>query len=244
MRVHVHPDTYLEMGELGTRFPPYRPTFDFRSRYIDRAHRAIGTARLQDGLIRLKTRRWLGTVIPGWLRRDDALKLYELAYFAGGDVLELGSYHGLSTSILARASRNASPPKHVVSVDLEPGSVDATRATLASLGLSETVTSVCDDAMTAIRRYASHGRRFGFVFVDHAHSYEPVYQVCRELDLITLPGAFCLFHDFNDARNRDPDDHDYGVYQAVTAGLAGRPFRFCGIYGCTALYRDVAPSTT
>jgi SAM-dependent methyltransferase len=240
--VHVHPDTYLELEALGTWDPPYRPTFDFRSRYIDRGHRALATAPVKDGLIQLRNRRWLGMIIPGWLRRDDALKLYELAYFASGDVLELGSHHGLSTSILARASRNAPRPKQVVSVDLQPTAVEATRATLDSLGLSRTVTVLCDDAVTAVRRFASGGRRFAFVFVDHAHAYEPVYQVCRELDRIMAPGGFCLFHDFNDVRNRDPHDHDYAVYQAVIAGLAGSAFRFCGIYGCTGLYRAVASS--
>jgi len=219
--------------------PPYQPTFDFRARYIDRAHHALATAPVEGALIQVKNRRWLGKVIPGWLRREDALKLYELAYFAPGDILEIGSYHGLSTSILARANRNSPCRKHIFSVDLDPASGEATRANLKSLGLSRAVSTVCDDAVTAVRRYASQGKRFGFIFVDHAHDYEPVYQVCRELGQVTAPGGFCLFHDFNDGRNRHPDNHEYAVYQAVTEGLPSGRFRFCGIYGCTGLYRAV-----
>jgi SAM-dependent methyltransferase len=243
--MNFHPDTYLELEELGRRIPPYQPTFDFPARFIDKAHHALATVPVDDeALIQVKTWRWLGTVIPGWLRREDALKLYELAYFARGDILELGSYHGLSTSILARASRNSRRRRHIFSVDLEPASVQATRANLKSLGLSQAVSMLCDDAATAARRYASQGQRFGFIFVDHAHAYEPVYQVCRELGHITAPGGFCLFHDFNDDRNRNPDNDEYAVHQAVTAGLANGPFQFCGIYGCTGLYRAVASATT
>jgi SAM-dependent methyltransferase len=238
--MNVHADTYLGLHELGAHFPPYRPTWNFRGRYVDRAHRGLAWARVVDGLIQLKNRRWRGQVIPGWLRTDDALKLYELAYFARGDVLELGSHHGLSTSILARASRNSPHPKRVVSVDVEPAAVEATRGTLASLRLLDTVTTVCDDAVVAMRRYAGEGRRFGFVFVDHSHAYEAVYQVCRALGAVLLPGGFCLFHDFNDGRNRDHVE-GYGVYQGVTDGLAGGPFRFFGIYGCTGLYGAAGP---
>jgi len=77
------------------------------------------------------------------------------------------------------------------------------------------------------------------VFVDHSHSYEAVYGVCRELGTVLSKGGFCFFHDFNDARNRDTEDKDYGVYQAVVGGLNPEEFEFCGVYGCAALYRFV-----
>src|ERR1700728_4334116 len=41
--------------------------------------------------------------IPGWLAPEDALKLYELAYFSPGPILEIGMYCGRSTTILATA---------------------------------------------------------------------------------------------------------------------------------------------
>jgi hypothetical protein len=41
--------------------------------------------------------------IEGFLHKAEALKLYEMGYYAKGDILELGTHKGLSTSILAHA---------------------------------------------------------------------------------------------------------------------------------------------
>lgn len=241
--MNKHEDTMLEIHELGSRIPPYRPTFDLPAAFIDRSHRGLAECP-GDVLIQLKTRRWFGEIIPGWLRREDALKLYEMAYYAAGDILELGSYHGLSTSILARSNRNSPDRKHIYTVDLDPAHVRATMTNLRTQGLHRGVTASCEDAAGAVRRFASQGQQFGFIFIDHAHSYEAVYQVCRELERVALIGGFCLFHDFNDPRNSDPDARDYGVYQAVRDGLNGDRFEFYGIYGCTALYRSVGQPGT
>jgi hypothetical protein len=96
-----HPESFLRLDDVGTVIPPYRPTFDFPGDFVDEAQRRLALLPLKDGvLIQLENSRWLGQTIRGWLRREDALKLYEIAYFASGDILELGSFHGLSTSIL------------------------------------------------------------------------------------------------------------------------------------------------
>ena len=134
--MNKHEDSMLEIHELGSRIPPYRPTFDFPASFIDRSHRYLANCPVQDDiLLQLKNRRWFGKTIPGWLRREDGLKLYEMAYYASGDILELGSYQGLSTSILARANRNSPARKHIYTLDLEPGNVLATMANLRSQGL-------------------------------------------------------------------------------------------------------------
>jgi len=239
--MNVHPETFIQLADLGSKIPPYLPTYDFAGSFIDRSHSYIGCCRRKDDtLIQMKNRRWFGTIIPGWLRREDALKLYELAYFTATDILELGSFHGLSTSVLARANRNSGRSKHIFTFDLDPSCVKATKHNLRCLGLDRNVTILCDDATVAARRFASQGKRFGFVFIDHSHEYGPVHEVCRELTKIVAAGGFCLFHDFNDVRNRNPDDKDYGVYQAVMDGLDHDRFEFCGIYGCTGLYRAKA----
>jgi predicted O-methyltransferase YrrM len=236
-----HRETFLRIDELGSKFPSYKPTFDFPGQFIDSSHRRIACSPVQDGiLIQIRHRRWFGKAIPGWLRREDALKLYELSYFASGDILELGCYHGLSTSILARAKRNSEDPGYVCTVDLNPSCINETKHTLKQMGLHRFVTSICDDAAAVARRCGSQGKCFGFVFIDHSHAFEPMYDLCRELARIITPGGFCLFHDFNDPRNRDPDDKDYGVYQAVMRGLDDARFEFWGIYGCTGLYRAIA----
>lgn len=236
MKMHV--ESFLRQEELGSRIPAYRPSFEFLGAYIDAVHQSLAEVPLKHGsLIQIKNRRWFGRAIAGWLRREDALKLYELAYFAPGDILELGPYHGLSTSILARAVRNCRPAKHVYSVDLSPSCVKATQRNLRWMGLQGDVTLLCADAVVAVKGFAEIRQRFGFVFVDHSHAYASVFEVCRELVNVTAAGGYCLFHDFNDPRNSNPDYPEYGVYQAVFDGLDHTRFEFCGIYGCTGLYR-------
>jgi SAM-dependent methyltransferase len=236
--MNTHPETFLRLDELGTRIPPYRPTFDFPGPFIDSKHRSFAECPLQDGkLIRVKNRRWFGRVIPGWLRREDALKLYELSFFANGDILELGCCYGLSTSILALASRNSGHRRRVYTVDLDCSRVETARRNLKSMGLHRDVAFQCGDGTTVVRQFAAAGKRFGLVFIDHSHEYQPVREVCQELPHIITAQGFCLFHDFNAPMNRNPDDKDYKVYQAVMDGLDPDRFEFCGVYGCTALYR-------
>lgn len=101
------------LEDLYGGIPPYQPNFNFSGAFIDTYHQSLAEAPLKDDvLIQIKNRRWFGRVLAGFLRREDALKLYELSYFATGDILELGSYQGLSTSILAQAVRNSGQSKH------------------------------------------------------------------------------------------------------------------------------------
>lgn len=235
VRAEKHPDSFLGLADLGTQIPAYRPTFPGPNGYHTDFHRWLARCPLQNGVIAL-TNGW-GEPLTGWLRREDALKLYEIAYATSGDVLELGTLAGLSASILARAKQDQAQRDRVYSVDLSLHFLGQARANLASLGLLRQVDFVCADGVAFVQGAALRGKQFGFVFVDHSHAYAPVYDVCQVLPKIVRPGGFCLFHDFNDVRNRDEQDADYGVYQAVLAGLDRHAFEFYGIYGCTALYR-------
>lgn len=234
--MNTHPETFLQIDKLGSRIPPYNPTFDFLDSFIDESHRRFMDCPTDGAKIQVN---WSGKIIPGSLRREDALKLYEIAYFTAEDILELGADRGLSTSILSRANHNSPNKKHIYSVDLNPKCVKATENNLKAAGLYKDITIICDDAILAVKRFASQKKQFGFIFVDHSHAYEPVYQVCRDLRKITAKGGFCLFHDFNDRRNRDLHNEQYGVYQAVIDGLNEKEFEFYGIYGCAALYRAI-----
>jgi SAM-dependent methyltransferase len=235
---NIHQESFLKLEELSDTSSPYLATFDFPEDFINQSHRWFSTCPIRDGiLIEIKDRPRDGAVIEGWLRREDALKLYEIAYFVSGDILELGSYHGLSTSILSRANHDGPYEKSIYSVDLDPANGEITNQHLRAMGLGGGVTTICGDAASVVRGFAAAGKKFEFVFIDHSHAYDPVYAVCRELGSVLMNGGFCLFHDFNDARNRDSSDKDYGVYQAVIDGLDPNEFEFYGVYGCAALYR-------
>jgi len=234
----LHKETFLELHELGKRIPPYQPTFSFSGPLIDDYHRFLSTCPLKDGvLIEIANKSVPGAVIPGWLRREDALKLYELAYFSQVGILELGCAYGLSTCVIAAANLNSPWRKQVTSVDLVSACVQTTEKHLRDNGVFDSVTLLVNDALSAIRRFAVEEKFFDFVFIDHAHDYEHVYPVCRELKGVLVKGAYCLFHDFNDRRNGVVEESAYGVYQAVVEGLSVEDFDFCGIYGCAALYQ-------
>ena len=91
-------------------------------------------------------------------------------------------------------------------------------------GVALRVEVLCSDALQVVGRSLAEGKRFGFA-------------VCRKLAGVVAPGGFCLFHDFNDARNRAPRSQACRVYQAVRERLSADSFEFYGIYGCTGLYR-------
>ncbi|MEO8195365.1 MAG: class I SAM-dependent methyltransferase [Thermoanaerobaculia bacterium] len=212
--------------------PPFRPTYEIPGEFVNDQHRFYSTCPANEHLVDLG--------IDGWLRREDALKLYELAYFAPGPILEMGSYHGLSTSILARAVADSGPDRsgrRIISVELDPAAQAVARGHLERLGLTGNVTFVQSDAHAYCLEAIAAGERFAFAFIDHDHAYASVLPVCRELPNLMLPEGFCLFHDWLDARNFQPDEADYGVFGATRDGLAPQQFSFYGVFGVTGLYR-------
>ena len=220
----------LEQTAIDQRFVmPYRKTWEFGGDYIDERHRLLGETALVDGMIDVG--------VPGWLLPADALKLYEMVFFCGGDVLELGTYRGLSAMVSLEASLSAGLRNTILSIDTNPVSRDAGQATLAGRLGRERVSFFLTTADEALETFGGAGRRFRFCFVDHSHRYEHVRSACERLAAVIEPGGFCLFHDYNDPRNALEADEDYGVYQGVADGLDPEAFEFWGIYGCSGLFR-------
>ena len=201
MPYYLHPGSWVEKHELGQNVLPYRRTFDFTGAYIDLSHERAAAD--------------MG--IEGWLWREDALKLYEMAYFARGNILELGCYHGLSTALLALALRNARRGHKLLSVETSPGNVAKARQNATRY--YEFVDFIVADAHETCQRLLRQGCRYAFCFVDHSHTYEMVQRACNDLKELITPGGFAFFHDYNDGRNgREPE---YGVYEAVLGCIRG-----------------------
>jgi predicted O-methyltransferase YrrM len=234
--ISKHLDSIPDESQLGLCIPPYQPTFNFEG-YLTRFHRFLAQCPRAGALIELKDRHWFGHKIDGWLRREDALKLYELAYLTEGDVFDIGTYQGLSPSILGRAVRDSRKKRVVHTCDTNEENLKIAITHLRRQGLNKYVRPMCADAKEAAKAFAQQGKKFGFIFVDHSHAYNAVSDVAKRLRDIASTGGFCLFHDYNDVRNMDPGDADYGVYQAVRDAMDEADFEFCGIYGCTGLYR-------
>lgn len=213
---------------LGKTFPAYRRTFDYDGEWIDESHREISELPVDGALIR--------GPVQGFLRPADALALYELAYFAEGPVLEMGSAWGLSTTLLCRAVHNSGRLARVESIEIDPGFQKATAQAIAAQGLGLVYRSLPGDASVEAARLAERGRTFGFAFIDHDHSYEATRTACRHLGSLIEPGGLVLFHDFNDERNR-LEPQTYGVYRGVVELLEDPAWEFLGVMGCCALVR-------
>lgn len=162
--------------------------------------------------------------------RNDALKLYEMAHFAQGDILELGCFFGASTIVMAKAT-----DRSITTIDLSPDAIKVARANFLRHHVDGNIITVCDDGANGIRELK--GRQFHFAFVDHDHTYEAVHSACLELPSVMAPGAYVFFHDFQDERNFvDDPRHKMGVYAAVRETLADK-WHFAGYSGYGALFR-------
>lgn len=229
-----HPESWVGFDEFDRVPLPYRPTYAEFGDLIDASHRALADAPVKGPLIDIG--------VPGWLRVEDALKLYELAYFCRENILELGTNRGLSTSIMASAVLSSANDVGITTIELDPQLSAAARRNLEDRALDRPVTFVAAEASAALDGMMASKQRFGLSFVDHSHTYEAVAQACRSLRLLIAPGGFVVFHDFVDRRNtrrRNVGDagDEYGVYAAVQDALPAMEFEFCGCYGCCGVFR-------
>jgi len=237
MAVIRHEDSWVDKPALG-KVQPYRPTYS-ESLTLGPTHRRLLEAPLKPGSAAID----IG--IPGSLRREDAAKLYELAFFGQGDVLILGLGHGLGAAIVAQAFHDGGHTGAIIGVDGDARAVTRTRASLDTYNFTEMVEVRQESPLALCRSYGAKGRLFGLVFADHSTAYADVVGMCRLLPSLVDEGGFVLFHDFNDRRNRDASHGNghgnggYGVYTGVIDGLPSPPFAFYGSYGCTGLYRKV-----
>jgi len=210
---------------------PYAPTHNRFRGYLDDFHRQIASYPVNGCKIEAE--------IAGWLQQADALKLYELAYYATGDILEFGTNNGLSAFIMARAIQATGGGRKVVTMEIDSFCAAVARENISQRGLSPFVEIWLGDANETCRQFIAEARRFNLAFVDHSHLYEDMRAACAALDVLMNPGALVLFHDFTDPLNRFPPFtgrlDEYGIFAAVTERLPP-DFEFFGCVGCSALY--------
>jgi len=175
--------------------------------------------------------------IDGWLEPGDSMKLYELGCSTPGPFLEIGTYRGKSTTVLATALRDAERDVEFYSLDIAADDLARARAALAERGLADRVTLVRGSATAFFRALPEFRPRF--VFIDGDHSAKGVGRDLGPLETRVPEGGMLLFHDFRNPRNQDPRDRAYGVPQAIGASWVARDCEFAGEFGCAGLYRRV-----
>jgi len=145
--------------------------------------------------------------IAGWLHRDEANALTELA--TGKRVLEIGSYCGLSTVCLARSAES------VVAVDFFDGrGTPHPQSTRAAFEKNIERYGVKNKVRVEHPSWfeSSIDERFDLVFIDGAHDTESVQLDCKRAMSVLDNGGLLLFHDFS---SNDPE-----VMQVVQELLA------------------------
>jgi hypothetical protein len=149
--------------------------------------------------------------IPGWLMPNEAEALYRLGYDARGNVVEVGSYFGKSTYLIARGMADAGrDDRRLVSIDVHYRGVDADTGraqvfaedapsfllrTMREQQLDHLVMHLVGWSHVAVT-YLDFAN-VEAVFIDGGHEYE---DVCRDFLAVrgrVRAGTRSLFHDYN-----------------------------------------------
>jgi predicted O-methyltransferase YrrM len=186
--------------------------------------------------------------VEGWLSDDQARALYEEAKRcpAGGRIVEIGSFRGRSTIVLACA---ADPSVEIVAIDPHAGSDrgpqeisgfeaeadldhEAFAANLAAAGVSDRVRHVRAFSDAAHHEVADP---IDFLYIDGAHRYGPARDDIRDWGARVADGGTLAIHD---------SFSSVGVTGAIVSELVpSKRFRYAGRSRSLARYRaDLAGS--
>ncbi|MHB1837172.1 MAG: class I SAM-dependent methyltransferase [Solirubrobacteraceae bacterium] len=146
--------------------------------------------------------------VDGWLSEDQARRLFEraAAVTPGGRIVEIGSFHGRSTIVLALA---AQPGVTVTAIDPHAGSdrgpqefaPDAARgdadhaafvANLAAAGVGDRVRHMRLPSAAALELVTGP---IDLLFVDGAHRLSPALDDITRYGALVAPGGTMLIHD-------------------------------------------------
>jgi len=175
--------------------------------------------------------------IPGWQAEGDSYKLYEMAYFAGDVILELGVYGGRSAVVelkgaLSNPARTRKP--QLFSLDPDVAAIQRSHHSLAAFGVAEHALLYQGTLDTFMAEFSI---RPTMVFVDADHRYEGVKQDLEALSRLLSPGVPVLCHDYTNAEN---ETGEYGVRRAANEWEESGHAEFRGTFGCSALFVTTA----
>jgi predicted O-methyltransferase YrrM len=182
--------------------------------------------------------------IPGWLRPEDASKLYELARSTPGPILEIGTHQGKSAVLIALALREAERETVLYTLDVDRGAVEAAVAEARARHVADEIIFIRGTVAAFARAYPHI--RPTLTFIDGDHSRSGVDRDLAVLETLVPAGGLMLFHDFADPRNDDPSCPETKVRPAVEASWVVRQCDFLGAFGVCGLFlrrEIIAPET-
>ena len=172
--------------------------------------------------------------IPGWLRPEDAEKLWELAQSTSGPILEIGTHHGKSAVLMALARKEAGQGGPLYTLDVDSRVIAAAAAQARTHRVSELIVFVRGTSAAFRRVYP--WLRPALTFVDGDHTRAGVDRDLAALEMLVPVGGRLLFHDFHDPLNEDATCAAIKVRPAVEASWVKRDCSFDGVFGCCGLY--------
>ena len=180
--------------------------------------------------------------VDGWLSSDQAERLYEAATATrrGDQIVEIGSFRGRSTIVLAGAAPdgvaivaidphagNDRGPQEISGFEVEAASDhEVFTANLAAAGLADRVHHVRE---FSDRAHADVSGPIAVLYIDGAHRYAPALSDIRSWGARVEPGGTMLIHD---------SFSSVGVTLAIVRELmCGRRFRYVGRSRSLSEYR-------
>jgi predicted O-methyltransferase YrrM len=184
--------------------------------------------------------------VEGWLSEDQARRLHDAAaaIAPGGRIVEIGSFRGRSTIVLAKAApggveviavdphagTDRGPEEFVTSVATGENDHERFFANLDRAGVRERVRHVREFASDA---YAAVEGEIDLLYVDGAHRYGPAHHDIARWGARVSPNGTMLIHD---------SFASIGVTAAILRHLGfGAEFDYVGRTASLAEYRRTSP---
>jgi len=195
-----------------------RPSWSANTGYINEVHRTIFT-RTKD--------------IPGWQLEGDSYKLYEMGYFAGDVILEVGTYGGRSAVVgtqgaLGNKCRKCKPQFFGINENL-----NSIKLTYGSLVMYPSLADYCCLFHGTLEEFSKDFTiQPSMVSWNGDHQYERVIRDFELLSEMLSPGVPVLCHGF---LNPEKDTGKYGIHKALTEWEGAGFGEFYGVFGSSAL---------
>jgi len=146
-----------------------------------------------DSLLHLPTENGvIKSDIKGWLQPIEAHYLYECAY-QSSTILELGCYHGLSTSIMAQAKYDAGNKGSITTLDVFEENILQTKQ---NIKVDININYVTADAINYVMELNQKPllEFYDLIFIDANHTYEWMKLLTKNVHI--LSEGKIVFHDF------------------------------------------------
>jgi hypothetical protein len=171
--------------------------------------------------------------IPGWQVEGDAHKLYEMAYFSGDVILEIGVFGARSAVVelrgaLSNPARGRRP--QLFGLDTDATAIQRSYEVLKACGLAD-YALLYRGAIDAFVSEFKVGPTM--VFVDADHRYQGVKRDLDGLSRLLAPGVPVFCHDY---ANREDPAGEIGVRRAATEWEESGYAECVGAFGAGALF--------